>query len=140
EDFSMEEPATQEQAAPALKFQEEEWTNRLRQWSARLSKDAGILNSHVGLMVRRETKYLVSTEGTRIQHGRTFATLEFSAQGKASDGMDLSASQNFQASEPGRLPKPEAIEASIDEVAGNLTKLLRAPNVEPFIGPAILSG
>src|SRR5205085_4834964 len=83
DDFSAEEPSVQEQPVPPLKLQEEEWTNKLRQWSARLSKNPNILNSQVGLMVRRETKYLVSTEGTRIQHGRTFATLEISAQGKA---------------------------------------------------------
>lgn len=140
DDFSIEQPSTYEKAVPPLKLQEAEWTNRLRQWSARLARDPNVLSSQVGLMLRRETKYLVTTEGTRIQHGRTFASLGISAQGKASDGMDLGAFQNFQASEPERLPKPEVVEATVDEVVGKLTKLLRAPTVEPFIGPAILSG
>jgi TldD protein len=140
DDFSSEEPANYEQPVTPLKFQEDEWNNRLRQWSARLSKNTSILSSQIVLLVRRETKYLVSTEGTHIRYSRTFASLSISAQGKASDGMDLGAFQNFQASEPGRLPKPEAVEASIDEAVANLTKLLHAPTVEPFVGPAILSG
>src|SRR5205085_1393740 len=41
---------------------------------------------------------------------------------------------------PGRLPKPEAVDTVIDEIGDHLSKLVRAPTVEPFIGPAILSG
>lgn len=140
DDFSSEEPNVAQQGVPAIKLNVEEWTQRMRQWSARLAKSPAVLNSQIVLQIRRETKYLVSTEGTRLEHGRTFASIAITAQGKASDGMDLGAFQNFQASEAGHLPKPEVIEASVDEVISNLTKLLQAPIVEPFIGPAILSG
>jgi predicted Zn-dependent protease len=139
-DFSSEEPSVADQPVAALKFNEEEWSGKLRQWSSRLSRDPNILNAHVVLLVRRETKYMVSTEGTRLQHGRTFASLGITAQAKASDGMDLAAFENYQASEPERLPKPDAVEASVDELSAHLIKLLHAPIVEPFIGPAILSG
>lgn len=140
DDFSSEEPSVADQPAEAVKFNAEEWSQRLRHWSAKLSGNPNILNAQVVLLVRRETKYMVSTEGTRLQHGRTFASLGISAQAKAADGMDLGAFQNYQASEPGRLPKPEAVEASLDELSSHIVKLLRAPIVEPFIGPAILSG
>jgi len=140
DDFSREEPAVSEQTVGAAKLNADEWTQRMRQWSARLASNPAVLNSQIVLLIRRETKYLVSTEGTRLQHGRTFASLGITSQGKAGDGMDLGAFQNFQASEAGRLPKPEVIEASIDDMKGHLTKLLQAPIVEPFIGPAILSG
>ena len=140
DDFSSEEPSVADQPVAALKFNEEDWSQKLRQWSAKLSADPNVLNAQVLLLLRRETKYMVSTEGTRLQHGRTFASLGISAQAKASDGMDLGAFQNYQASEPGRLPKPEAVEASLEELTAHLDKLLHAPLVEPFIGPAILSG
>ena len=90
-------------------------------------------------MVERETKYLVSTEGTKLLHGRTFANISISARGKAADGMDVGASEDFQGSEIDRLAKPEVIEAAINKVGSDLTKLLRAPTAEPFVGPAILS-
>ncbi|MDQ6759058.1 MAG: metallopeptidase TldD-related protein [Acidobacteriota bacterium] len=140
EDFSTEAPSVADQPVQPLKFNEEEWSQRLRKWSARLSSNPSILNGQIALVLRRETKYMVSTEGTRLQHGRTFAGLSVSALGKASDGMDLAVFENFQASEPGRLVKPEAVDAMIDDLSARLVKLLHAPIVEPFIGPAILSG
>jgi predicted Zn-dependent protease len=41
---------------------------------------------------------------------------------------------------PQGLPKDEVILAAIERVAKDLTGLLKAPVVEPFVGPAILSG
>jgi predicted Zn-dependent protease len=54
--------------------------------------------------------------------------------------MDLAAMQDFQSTDLDRLPSPEAIEAAVKRVGTDLAGLLRAPTVEPFIGPAILSG
>ncbi len=140
DDFSSEEPSVHEEKVPAIKFSEEEWAGRLRKWSASMSKYPTVLNSSVSLSVRRETKYLITTEGTRLQHGRTFATLSITAQGKAADGMDLAATQSFQAKDAAGFPKASEIEAAIDKVGSDLSALLRAPVVDPFIGPAILSG
>jgi predicted Zn-dependent protease len=94
----------------------------------------------VSFIVRRETKYLVNTEGSKLQHGRTFVTLNFSALGKAGDGMDLSASRSYQAKDLDGLPKADAIEAAVQKVASDLSTLLHAPVVDPYVGPAILSG
>ena len=139
-DFSSEEPSVHEETVPRIKFSEEDWTARLRKWSGIVSKYPNVLSSNVSLVIRRETKYMVSTEGTRLQHGRTFATITVSAQGKAADGMDLGAYENFQAKDLDGLPKSEAIEAAVNKVASDLTSLLHAPVVDPYIGPAILSG
>src|SRR5439155_15344543 len=78
--------------------------------------------------------------GTRLEYGRSFATLAISARGKAPDGMDLITTQNFEASEPARLPKPDVIQAAVNHAGQKLDDLMRAPVVEPFVGPAILSG
>jgi predicted Zn-dependent protease len=98
------------------------------------------LSSGVTLVVNRETKYLVNTEGTRLEFGHTFTTLAVSARGKAPDGMDLMATQDFQAAEPGHLPAAAEIQAAVNHVGQQLTDLIKAPVVEPFVGPAILSG
>ncbi len=139
-DFSIESPAVHEEQPPRLRYADEEWVARLRKWSAKLAANSGILSSGVTLVVQREMKYLVNTEGSRLLHGRTFANITVSARGKAADGMDLGAMEDFQGAELARLPKPEVIEAAVDKVGSDLTKLLRAPTVEPFVGPAILSG
>jgi TldD protein len=140
DDFSIEPPSVHEEPPPRLHLPDEQWTGNLRKWSAELSHSPGVLNSSVVLAVERQTKYLVSTEGTRLLHGRNFTNISIGARGKAADGMDLSAMQDFQSTDLLRLPKPEVIEAAVNRVGTDLANLLKAPTVEPFIGPAILSG
>src|SRR6185369_9475674 len=94
----------------------------------------------VSVMAQSETKYLATTEGERLQHGRGFARVVISAIARADDGMDLTTSETFEAFDPQGLPNDAAILAAIDRVAKDLTGLLKAPVVDPFIGPAILSG
>jgi TldD protein len=139
-DFSSEPPAVHDEAPPKLRPLDDEWASRLRKWSATLANNPGLLSSNVSLVVERETKYLVSTEGAKLLHGRTFANISISARGKAADGMDVGASEDFQGTEIDRLAKPEVIEAAVNRVGSDLSNLLHAPTVEPFVGPAILSG
>ncbi len=54
--------------------------------------------------------------------------------------MDLSAYDSFEAEDPSRLPNEDVIRAAIQKVATDLTGLIKAPLVDPFTGPAILSG
>ena len=140
DDFSSEEAKVQFEPQPGIRFADSEWINRVRKWSGLFAGYPAVLNSSVVLVIQRETKYLVSTEGTQVSHGRTFTSLSVGARSKAADGMDLAASDSFEATDLGRLPKPEVIEAAVKKVGADLTALLRAPTVEPFIGPAILSG
>ncbi|HEV2689959.1 MAG TPA: metallopeptidase TldD-related protein [Bryobacteraceae bacterium] len=140
DDFSIEDSAVHEEATARLRGPDEEWTNRLRKWSVELADNHGVLNSVLVLAAQTQTKYMVNTEGTRLQHGQSYTELSIRAQGKASDGMDLSTYESFQGRDITRLPKPETIEAAVTRVGSDLTKLLRAPTVEPYIGPAILSG
>jgi TldD protein len=140
DDFSSEPAVTHEDQPARLKLPDEEWITRMRKWSAGLAGNYGVLSSGIGLFVQRETKYLVNTEGSRLLHGRSFATISIDARGKAQDGMDLSAIEDYQGTDLASLPKPETIEAAVERAGSDLSKLLRAPTVEPFVGPAILSG
>jgi predicted Zn-dependent protease len=141
DDFSQEEQKSVFSEAPAkLKFSAEEWTARLRKLSTSFSRYPGILTSSVSVMAQSETKYLASTEGERLQHGRGFARVVISAVARADDGMDLTTSETFEAFDVQGLPNDAVIQAGIDRVAKDLTGLLKAPVVDPFVGPAILSG
>jgi TldD protein len=138
-DFSKEEPSQYVENTPQLHFASD-WPARVRKLSGRFANYPGVLSSNVTILVQRETKYLVNTEGTRIQMGRTTAQIMISAQGKASDGMDLGVHESFEADDSSRLPKDEVMLAAIDKAGSDLSALLRAPVVDPFVGPAILSG
>jgi len=140
-DFSSEPPATYAEPTPQpLRILDQEWINRVRKWSGSLGSRPGVLNSGANLSVEKTTNYFVNTEGSRLQHTRTLVNLTFSARGKAEDGMDLATFEDFQASDITRLAQPAAIDAAVNRTSDDLSKLLQSPTVEPFIGPAILSG
>ena len=140
DDFSREEPSMHLDAVPHPRFAAEQWAARLRKLSERFNEFPGILTSSVTVLFQDETKYFVSTEGSRLRYGRGFARVVVSAQAKAMDGADLATGETFEATDPGGLPKDEVIAAAIERVAGDLRGLLIAPAAEPFAGPAIFSG
>ena len=140
DDFSVEPAAVHSETPPALALPVEAWADRLRRLSLVFQKFPEILTSNVSLTAQRETKYLVNTEGSRLQYGRNFVRVMISAAGRAADGMNLETSATFDAADVAGLPGDDAILAAINRVAGDLTGLLHAPVAEPFLGPAIFSG
>jgi len=71
DDFSIEEPQKFFSAPPKLKFNSDDWANRLRKLSSEFSKYPGALNSVVAVEGRRVFSTLVTTEGTQLEHGRS---------------------------------------------------------------------
>jgi TldD protein len=140
DDFSVEQPQVFYSAPPKIKFNSTEWTARLRKLSGEFANYPGALNSNVSVEAERVVKTLVTTDGTRLEHGRLFARLIITARGKASDGMDLSTMESFESDDPAKLPKDAEILAAVKRAGANLDNLLHAPLSDPFVGPAILSG
>jgi predicted Zn-dependent protease len=140
DDFSAEKPEQGVEETPRYKFSEQEWEERLRAVSAELAKLPSTLSSSIVLAVTRETRILVTTEGTHVEHGRVYARIIIDARGKAEDGMDLATVATFEAADPGRLPDQQHLVAAARQVASDLDALQKAPLVEPYVGPAILSG
>ena len=139
-DFSAEEPSAHTESLPRLRFATDDFLARARQWSAQFNQHPTILASNLAVSANRERRYLVSTEGTRLEHGRGFASLVITARTKAPDGMDLADMDNFQVEDPSRLPPDAVVHDAVEHVAKELEALAAAPLVEPFVGPAILSG
>ncbi len=140
DDFSKEEPQVFFAQPPPLKFNAEAWTARLRKLSAEFTKYPGALNSSVSLQAQRVTETLVTTEGTRLEHGRLFSRIIITTAGKAADGMDLQTMESFETDDSSRLPQDAEILAAVEKAGKNLQDLLRAPPADPLVGPAILSG
>lgn len=140
DDFSAEKPAKFEEAPPKLEFDANAWSARVQSLSNRFRSYPRVLTSHVTVTADTDTRYLVNTEGSRVGHGRGFARVMISATAKAADGTDLSTFEAFEALDPNGLPNDQKLNAAVDRVAGDLTSLLKAPEAEPFVGPAIFSG
>jgi len=139
-DFSSEQPVVAQEALPKLKFDEALWTERARKLSARFGNYPSVLTSHVVITAQTDARTFVNTEGTRLQHGRGYARIFVSASSRAADGTDVSSFDSFEAEDMAGLPDDKAVLAAIDRVASDVSNLLKAPEAEPFVGPAILSG
>ncbi len=66
--------------------------------------------------------------------------LELYIQGKAPDGMDINRYYNFDWTDPAAAPDDKAVLAQCAVLQKELEGLVKAPLVEPFAGPAMLTG
>jgi TldD protein len=140
DDFSKEEPQVFSAAPAPIKFDASAWSDRLKRVSGAFSQFPGALNSSIQMESRQLIQTLVTSEGTRLMHGRPFMRIIVLARGKAVDGMDLETMESFESDDPGKLPNDAEILAAVRKAGANLTGLLAAPLSDPYVGPAILSG
>jgi len=139
-DFTNEKPYVFSAPPKRASIQLAQLEEQARRWSALFVSRPAILTSQVVIGIRNQTKYLVSTEGTRLVHGRTFSRIVIGASTRAPDGMDLTTGETFEAEDPSGLPAEKTVLSAIERVARQLELLRAAPVAEPFVGPAILSG
>ncbi len=140
DDFSAEPPSVHSETPPPIQVPVDVWSERLRKLSRTFQRYPEVLTSSVSLVAQREIRYFVNTEGSRIEHGRNFVRLSITAEGRAGDGMNLGTAVSFDAADPSGLPGDDLLLAAIDRTGADLTSLLHAPVVDPFLGPAIFSG
>src|SRR5690242_12753049 len=140
DDFSPAHAATHVQPVSRQKFDSASWTARAREVSAVFRRYPKILTSSVTIQVRTDERYFVNTEGSRLEHGRSFSRVMISASTRAVDGNNLGNTVIYDAVDASNLPS----EAEMTKAAGNLANeveaLLKAPVAEPYVGPAIFSG
>jgi predicted Zn-dependent protease len=140
-DFSVEKPQVSIGNAVLLpNFDRHEWEEKIRKYSAIFNKYPEIENSTVMLMVNAPTRYFISTEGSKLVTSRPLIRILALGSALADDGMELARSETFDASSFDKLASEQVITAKIEKIADDLKKLKKAGVVEPFNGPALLSG
>ncbi len=122
------------------KFDQKEWEDRVRRYSSIFAKYPDIENSTIMLLVQDSTRYFVSTEGSRLVDSRPLIRVLALGNTRADDGMDLARSETFDASSFDKLASEAVMIAKIEKIAKDLQQLKKAHVVEPFNGPALLSG
>lgn len=125
---------------PPLHLDTAAWEQKLRRYSALFRKYPHVYSSTVTLQATTVDRYFVSSEGTRILTSRPLVRLVLYAETKADDGMDLLRSETFDSRSLEGLPFDSLVEEKIHRMAADLDRLRKAPVVEPFSGPALLSG
>lgn len=123
-----------------LQIDREAWTERLKEISAVFRNQPKILEGEAYLQYIVQRKYFIDTEGREIVQNQTRARILVSGSTKADDGMELPLSLSYFAYDPADLPSNEKIIAETRKIVAKLLELREAPIVEPYTGPAILSG
>ena len=139
-DLSREPPQTFSEPAPAAPADVTPWEGRLRRISAPFGEQPLVLTSDATLTVETTRRYFVSSEGSQIATSDTTARLMLAATTKAVDGMELPLYRSYFARTPDGLPAEAQLVADVREMVALLEALRSAPVVDPYSGPAILSG
>jgi TldD protein len=140
DDFSKENPQNYTEALATISPNLKEWEKRIKAYSALFNAHPDIFSANVSLGAIAQNKYFINSEGTTLRHGRTHWRISVTASTKAEDGMQLYKFESFDARTQGGLPNDAAINAEIKKLIKELLALRQAPLMEPYTGPAILSG
>jgi predicted Zn-dependent protease len=139
-DLSKEPPQTFIGQPAAYTIDVKEWEGRLRRITAPFAEDPLIFMADAGLSAEARTTYFVSTEGSQLLQGTTTWRLYIQSLTKAADGMELPLYVSYQATSQAGLPSEAQMLADVRTLMKQSAALRAAPVVEPFSGPAILSG
>jgi TldD protein len=139
-DFSREKPQVAALGQVSSELNVPDWEKKVKSYSAIFRKYPEIYDGAVSLSSNANNQYVVNSEGTSIQHGTVHVRLSIFARTKADDGMELNRFESFDANNIDRLPAEAVIRQTIEKMIVDLRALRVAPMVDPFTGPAILSG
>jgi TldD protein len=139
-DFSHEQPQVSYGAEAAYQFDRRPWEQKVRDYTAYFRQSPDIINSIVTFRARAENQYSVNSEGAKLQFGQVRYRLELYIVGKAPDGMDMNRYYNFDWVDVKDTPTNEAVFAAEKTMRAELEALVKAPLVDPFAGPALLTG
>jgi predicted Zn-dependent protease len=139
-DFSRERPNVSYGPPATLSVDRGPWEEKTRVYTTFFRRSPAILNSIVTFTAQATNQYQVTSEGTKLQFGQTRFRLELFIQGKSSDGMDINRYYNFDWTDPNAAPDDRAVLAQCEVLQKEMEGLVEAPLVEPFAGPAMLTG
>lgn len=138
--FSKEAASVVTEPHLAYSFDQKHWEQTARSASIAFKKHPVIFDSLVSTDGAFETRYLATSEGTRIVSEQSFYNLTIQGFVRAADGMLLSSQLSIYTRTENTLPAPEQISELAEKLAHDLEALRTAPIMEPYTGPAILDG
>jgi predicted Zn-dependent protease len=139
-DMSHEAPQTYTGPPVSYTLDAKAWEARLRRISAPFADDPLVFRNDVQLQIEVDNRYFTNSEGSQIATGDLTCRLFIQAATKADDGMELPLYATYFARTPEALPDEKQIAGDARDMIALLAKLRSAPLVDPFSGPAILSG
>jgi predicted Zn-dependent protease len=139
-DFSHEKPHVSLGTRAEIHVDRKPWEDRVRRYTAEFSKSPVVLNSLATFTAQANNQYQVNSEGTKLAFGLIHYRLELYLQSKAPDGMDIERYANFDWLDPKGVPTEKTVDDTIHQLIGEAEALDKAPLVDPYAGPALLTG
>ena len=139
-DFTAEKPEQLVEESISIAVDQALWKEKLERYTAPFSRFGHIFSANARLSANIETRWYVNSEGTEIRTSQPYYRLFISALTKAEDGMELPRYESFFSFTPDGLPDDDSILKLVEEMVQDLEALRVAPVVDPYTGPAILSG
>jgi predicted Zn-dependent protease len=140
DDFSKAEPHVSLQKRLELQVDLNKWAGRIRKFTAQFKLHPFIYDAAGSFQNEVRQKYFVDTEGTVVSSPTNYMRLGIQANVKADDGMELPLYLSYFGFKESDLPSEARVLSDISNMIANLDKLRTAPIVDPYTGPAILSG
>lgn len=140
DDFSRTEPHVSLEKPLDIQVDLEKWGVRIRKFTEQF-KNHPFINDSTGIFQSEvRQKYFVDTEGTLVSIPANYMRLQITANVKADDGMEMPLYLSYFGFKETDFPPEAAVLSDIKAMIANLEKLRTAPLVDPYTGPAILSG
>lgn len=139
-DFSHEEPHTYIGPKVEMHVDRTPWEERVRRYTAAFSSSPAVLNSIATFSALGMNQYQVNSEGTNLAFGQIHYRLELFVQSKAPDGMDINRYANFDWLDAKGAPDDKTVMATVHRLIRETEALDKAPLVDPYEGPALLTG
>lgn len=141
-DFSIEKVQNYYEAPltwESLNIDSKTWEEKVRKYSKVFDENKDILDGVAYMHASLSRKTFVDTEGREMAQNAVSFQLVISAEALADDGMYLPLSKSWMAFSTSELPSDEEVIKAAREISQMLSDLKKAPVVESFTGPAILS-
>jgi len=139
-DFSAAPPEQSIQTVAPFAVDRKAWEGKARKYTAPFQKSGDLYDATAVFSANQDTRWFVSSDGSAIQSSQTYYRLQISAFSKADDGMELPRYETYFAYSPQGLPDDATVLKAVDKMIADLGALRKAPVVDPYTGPAILSG
>ena len=139
-DFSVETAEQATQDTVPIEVDRAAWEEKVRRYTAPFAESPHVFTANATIWADSETRWYVNTEGSAIKTSNAYYRVSVYAATRAEDGMVLPRTEQFFSLTPEGLPDDDTVLATVRGMVSDLETLREAPLVEPYAGPAILSG
>ncbi len=138
--FSSEPVLKHFDAVKPVVFPKARWERFVREASGLFRAYRYMLDPYVQIRGLNKLRIFANSEGTRFICQDTYYEMSLQAWLLGDDGVHLETTRTFYGRDPNALPTLKQVAKAVDEMAHELRDLKSSKPLDPYAGPALLSG